>query len=532
MRSRSALFLGMALFACGEEKAPEADARVTRLSAAALDAGVAELVPTDAAFVVRASSAARLARVATWLQSEAGIPLPSDPAAALAGMMNLQPGLLDADRPLYLCATLAGPRVPPVLTLLAPVTDSKAVAGRHPAAATASGYVSLTAGEAPASGGSKLAAGLMDGDVSIRVDCTRVVSAFRNDIDWFFDVFPMLATEGATAEELDPGAGEFFEGMVAWMHVVVDGAETLDVVLHERDGLYDVQLALTAREGSALDGGTPAKSRLKELAAHLPSDMPFTLLLRCDLEGLMNLSMPMMAAVGQTLAAEERSAIQDHLDRYVAMTKLLGNEAALGLDTGASGMRMAVAMGAEQPDQYVKAYTELCTGGLPPVTGMTFHDEGARDAGATKVQRLRMAIDIVKYEEFIGLPPSPLRTGVLEAMFGEDGVLFELAAKDGRVLMAAGGDAVMATVLAAKGPPPWIEAATAGIRGELTFLCRVELRAFLRGIGDALRDAFPGETMKVAKGGEVPVLLWGSVDGRVYRAGATLNLARIKTLVD
>jgi hypothetical protein len=165
--------------------------------------------------------------------------------------------------------------------------------------------------------------------------------------------------------------------------------------------------------------------------------------------------------------------------------------------------------------------------------GMAFRDEGKREVAGTPVRRLRMTMDVEKYMAFAGeaRPDSEMASGIVSAVLGAEGLPVELAAKGDLVLMTGGGDDRMATLLGSRAPPAWFGRATEGVPGQLTFLCRVEVRGLLRGMKELMREVAPAP-FAVASGDPVPVLLWGSVESRICRAGAVFDVGKLRAVVE
>ena len=62
------------------------------------------------------------------------------------------------------------------------------------------------------------------------------------------------------------------------------------------------------------------------------------------------------------------------------------------------------------------------------------------------------------------------------------------------------------------------------------FLARVEMRSFMHGVWELMEKMMPGmPTQTFQEGGDLPLLLYGTVDGRVYRAGAIADVGRLST---
>jgi hypothetical protein len=258
--------------------------------------------------------------------------------------------------------------------------------------------------------------------------------------------------------------------------------------------------------------------------------MAVTMLLRIDPAALNNLALPMLVALMEKRPADERQAVEDHVRRINEAAELLTDDWAMALDFGKDGMRIAMVAGARDAPAYLAAYRDLLKTPALARMGMAFRDEGTRKVGGTTVERMRMTIDVQKYLEFMGMEEfSAGAIGSVNAamalMFGEDGLAFELAAQDGRLFVAAGsGGKLMDHMLAADQPPAWLEGAASAIGGDLSFLVRLEMRGCTRGLTELMAKLAPEMPARAYPDGkDLPVVVYGSVDGRVYRGGLTFH---------
>jgi hypothetical protein len=542
MRRALRLLVWAALvFACSGKEKPAVTAPaigIARMAPADDAAAIAPLVPTDAAYLLRISSVEKLQEIVERLRAELPVPLPPDVLALVTASVQLDPAAVQHGRPIFLCANLGQRDARPKLTLIAPVDDPDAIAAAHRGggSAVAGGYVALSqlAG-GYAVGGSRLVPGILDGDISSRCDLTRLVSTYRTDIEdalhAFDEGFAMGVRQGLPA--LDPT--EMTARISDWLRKLVDSAETLDAVLHHADGRFDVQLALTASEGSPL--ARPAahgRSELLELGRYLPPGMPVTMLLRLDLAGMNELFLPLLMAPMEKRPAEEREAMEVQVRRANEAARLLTDDWAMALDFGKDGMRAAMVGGARDAKAYLAAYRDLLRTPSLAQIGMEFREQGTREVAGTTVERMRMTFDVQKYCEFLGMEPFDTRAlGTLNAalalMFGEDGMAFELAARKNRIFIVTGsGGGLMDRMLTADEAPAWLEGTAAAIGGDLGFLVRLEMRGCTRGISEMMQKLVPGMPARVYPSGkELPVVLYGCVDGRVYRGGMTCDLGEI-----
>lgn len=526
--------------ACSEKQEPEVTAPpagIARLTPATDAEAVASLVPEDAAYLLRISSVAELQAIVERLRTVWPPPLPPDVLPLMTAAVRLDPGAVERDRPLFVCANLAERDQLARLTLIAPVKDPEALAQAHRmgGSGVAGGYVALSQLEKGyAAGGSPLVTGIQGGDISSRVDLTRVISKYRADIDeglhTLEEGFAMGARRSLPA--FDPS--DMSARMVEWVRRLVDSAETLDAVVNHDDGRFDIQVALTARKGSPLaKSASGAKSGLVQLGRYLPPDMAVTMLLRLDVAGMSDLFLPMLVALMEKRPAEERRAMEGHVARMNEAAALLTDDWAMALDFGEGGMRIAMVGGARDAAAYLAAYRELLQTPVLGQMGMAFTSAGRRDVAGTTVERMRMTFDVAKYMAFLGLDEFDAEAvgginAAMALMFGEDGLVFELAAQEGRLFVASGGEKLMDGMLRAERAPAWLEGTAGAIGGQLGFLCRVEVRRCARGFGEMMTKLMPGTPIPAYPDGEeLPVVLYGSRDGRVYRGGLTFELDKL-----
>lgn len=523
------LLLHVLLAAC-KEKA-ERDVTAPAGDAAA----IAPLVPKDAAYLLRISSVTELEQILQRLRAELPVPLPPDVLPMLTAAVRLDPAAVRRDQPLFVCASLSDGDVPAELTLIAPVKDPAALAQAHRmgGSGVAGSYVALSQlKKGYAAGGSSLPAGFPGGDISSRVDLTRVISKYRTDIDEGLRTLEEGLATGArqSLPAFDPS--EMAARMAEWVRRLVDSAETLDAVVNHDDGRFDIQVALTAREGSPLaEAASGPRSELVQLGQYLPADMAVTMLLRLDMAGMNDLFLPMLVALMEKRPAEERQAMEGHVRRMNEAAALLTDDWAMALDFGKDGMRVAMVGGARDAPAYLAAYRDLLQTPVLGQMGMAYRDEGKREVAGTTVERMRMTFDVQKYMAFLGLDEfGPEAAGTMNAamalMFGEDGLVFELAARERRLFVAAGaGGKLMDAMLQAKKAPAWLEGTASAIGGELGFLVRVEVRRCARGFSELMAKLMPGLPFPAYPDGEdLPVVLYGAIDGRVYRGGLRFDL--------
>ncbi|MHC4133966.1 MAG: hypothetical protein ACYS0K_03160 [Planctomycetota bacterium] len=539
-RVSTLLFLVAVVAACKQQKEPKATAPIgiAKMAPAGDVLAIAPLVPTDATLLLRISSVEKLEEITNRLRTELPVPLPADVLSLMTAMVGQEPAIVERGRPVFLCASLGEEKdAPPRFTLIAPVKDPGAIAKALPGGGrfVTADYAAFSQQAGYKAGGSPLAAGILDGDISARCDLVRIVSTYRADIEealrGFEEGFASGARHGLPSFE----PAEMTARITDWLRKLVDSAETLDAVVNHKEGLFDLQLALTASETSPLArAAARTKSELVQLGRCLPPDMPVTMLVRFDVAATNDLFLPLLSALMEKRPAEERQAMEGDVRRMNEAAELLTDDWAMALDFGKDGMRLAMVGGARDAQAYLATYRDMLQTPTLGQMGLAFRSEGSREVAGTTVERMRMTIDAQKYIEFLGMEELGAEaigsaSAVLALMLGENGLAFELAAQENRVFFAAGpGGELMDSMLAADDPPAWLEGTAAAIGGELGFLVRLEVRGCMRGASEMIARLAPGMPGRAYPGGEdLPVVLYGSVDGRVYRGGMTCNLGEL-----
>jgi hypothetical protein len=534
------LLLVAVVAACSQQEEPKAEAPIgiARMAPAGDVAAIAPLVPANTAILLRISSAEKLEEITSQLSAVLPLPPPADVLPRMTAMVGQDPAIVERGRPFFLCARLGEKKdAPPRFTLITPVKDSAVIAKAADGSVVSGGYAALSNEEFKdyEAGGSTIAAGFLGGDISARCDLVRIISTYRADIEQALQGFEEGFASGARAGLPSFEPAEMTARITDWLRELVDSAETLDAVVNHKEGFFDLQLSMTASETSPLArAAARTKSELVPLGRCLPPDMPVTMLLHFDIAGMNDLFLPVLSALMEKRPVEERDAMEGHVRRMNEAADLLTDDWAMALDFGKDGMRFAMVGGARDAQAYLATYRDLLQTPVLGQMGMAFQSEGSRKVAGTTVERMRMTIDAQKYFEFLGMEDLGAEaigqaSMVLALMLGEKGLAFEMAAQENRLLFAAGaGGELMDSMLAADEPPAWLEGTAAAIGGELGFLVRLEMRGCMRGASEMLARLMPGMPGRAyPDGADLPVVLYGTVDGRVYRGGMTCNVGEL-----
>ncbi|MHC4971891.1 MAG: hypothetical protein ACYTG3_06135 [Planctomycetota bacterium] len=527
MRKLMLLVVAAALVACGNENAPgTARPSLRRDSLRGTDRPTG-LVPDDAIVVVRLRSFDALRGLLKQVENAAGKTPVGDPLEQISAATDVDPRQVVADRPALIAVNMVGQPPRPKTTYILPVREPQAVAAKSPLAnAVMGGYVGLSELEGYKAGtGSALANDLPDKSVVVRVDLARVVELQGPAIRMQLGMAQAMA-----ANALQAGAPGSNPASMAWLfgslRDLVDSAETLEVVADNRGNTLDIDLAYTAKTGSALDKAEE-KSTLGELAAHLPADFPLVLLFTLDLAGVMDL----FDAFGQQLPEQARAAFKARMAAAKAMVHGLGPEWAGGVDVSKEGFRMVCAGRAQDAGAYVQRYVDLVGAKAFRDSGVVATSEGKRTVGGATVHRVRLKLDAKKYAAAHGARAGEAASFFTNA-FGEQGAVVDLAATGDRILVTVDRDgALCEQVLSGSGVPAGVDGALGRVPGELGFLVHLDVRGLVRGLAE-YRRAAGRSAPEVPEGGPVPISVYGSRAGRVYQAGLSIELEQTGLLVD
>jgi len=502
----------VALVACGE-KSPAA--KSIKPSGPAYAGGeIIDLVPADATVVVRVNSLQKLEEIVGQVVRETGARVPTNPLM----MSGIDPSQVDNQKPFAIAVTVTPTSPMPMPTYIVPVHDPKAVAAAHRGGGTAvrGGYVAVSMNSAYKPGGSKLIGAMHPGDVSVRVDLETIIALYRPNIDQASGFMSRMVKR--TARQQAPGVDTqlVVDSVATWVKDMLDSAETLDVVMSLDDGTLDVDVAYTALEGSALGEPAPAGT-LAELAQHLPGDMPIVALWKLDLAAWMDAAQSLSDAMAANLSEEDRQKLKAQVEESKAMMREFGDEWVIGLDFD-GGLRMVCALRAENASGLVDRYAKLMLGDGMAVAGADVTDEGVREVAGNKVRRLRLKLNPEQLKLLANVK-RPIPVDAMHKLVGEDGMVLDLAAKGGCLVVAVDGRGeVMDGMLAANAVPGGVQHVLDRVGGDVRFLMHFDMRALMSGLQGMVPNA-----PAVKSGAPLPLTLYRTNDGRVYRVGMSVK---------
>jgi hypothetical protein len=513
---------------------------------------LADLVPANTVAFVQSPSLERAAQFVGRMMQAFGPPGgPEIDAAKLLSLVEV-PGdasAVDSTRPVGLCLLLdEGAGAEPLPAFLIPALDadkylkSIAASGSGMQGVAKGGYVCVGLGGAPElpSSPAAIAKGLPEGELSARIDVGRLIEQFREPIDQGLNRIEEEAgaVSGATAGGIDPKPmlGAYVDGI----RDIVDSAETLDLALHLEGDELELGFALTNAEGSALASfGSKEKTGVRALTGLLDEEACFSMLMGMDLAAMTKRFQPFLDTLPNVYPEALRPAMKQLLDHVADFYGFMGTAQAASMDFTGSGMRYRIYSQGGDSQKLLDVYRKLDE--VLPGLGLTPIPE--REVAGVKVNGLRLKLDIAALiKQFYGKDfphkEDPQLDTMMEKMFGKDGLAIQVASKSGVSMLVLGGDdeylgASIAKLSSKSAPPAYLARALAQV-GDLNpcLIVRYDLGRMIDGMKDLMSSIAPDAAVGLSL---FPIalspMLWGGVDGRVWRGGLSTNLSEIAALV-
>jgi len=418
----------------------------------------------------------------------------------------------------------------PAATLIAPTDDPQKIADgmQQRKTGTTADYVAISQDPDYVGGASALLEGMPGGLISLRCDVAAQRAVHKETLAAAFQMArDSMAAEMQTPEQ---AAGlKMSQALIDWAEEAIQSIETLDLSLQEQEGDFELNVAAKTDGKGPFTHFAGQKSNLAELGAVLPGDMMMHGLLRLDMKSLMEFG----AQMQEQFPPEQREQFAEYMERMNKLSAMLGGDWAMAMDFGEGGMRAAMVGTAKDAKAYLSGYTELVTASVLTEMGMTFVPGESRKIGETEVTSMRFKIDLELYMKSVGqsVTPVPALNSFMEKFLGKDGLLLEMAARDGRVYFAMGSTDIMDGMLTGSSKPDWLAAETSAIQGELGFLMRLDFHRAKEAMDKLISVGMglPANT-KPIRGGPAPIVLAGSIDGDTYRLRLSANPGKIAAL--
>jgi hypothetical protein len=396
------------------------------------------------------------------------------------------------------------------------------------------------------------------GDVVVRLDLARVVETYRPMIDEGLGQVAKMAPEGAEGADGPAqvpglaGMKPMLEGLTGALKTFLDSAERLDFGLRLDGGTASFDLRFLAKAGSALDRPKGTRGDVAALAASLPGDYPFVVLLGGGLREMTEWAMKMSDLTLAALPEAQRDAFKGLMGRTQEMTALLGDEMAVAYRLGDAGLEMVEIFAAKDAKAYLARMDAMLRGQGDALAAMGVIAEAlpATTTAGVAVHEWAWAFDFDKLLSAAQTPgQDPAATEAaqeaarraMEAMFGAGKLRVRAAPVGDRVVITMGGaDDLMGRALAAAKAPgkpsATLASALAAAGARPTFVVSVELRELLAGVlqfaGKVMpRSGEPKPLPRLPAGGPVRVMAHGTMEGREYAGTMSVDVAAAAALI-
>jgi hypothetical protein len=383
------------------------------------------------------------------------------------------------------------------------------------------------------------------GFVSARVDLTKVLATYRPIIDMALAQGKQQlagAMEHENATGLDMTAMlELYFGAI---QQVLDSAETLDLAVASGDGEVELGWALTAAAGSPMASfSSDAPIDLRELAGYLDAGSPIAAVFGADMPALMERMQPVIETLMTVYPAPMRDAMTGLLDDFQPLLPLFGSVMAADGAMDEQGMRFVYFLRPTDADALRDGYLAALRSENMQAIGFTPDTIEETEIGGVQVTSLRFDLDTeaIMTTAGVGSEVDEAQLAAFEEMmtafYGEDGMLLRVASEGDRMIMVLGGDdAFLEGALArlsqkSTGPARGLERAISRIDGaNPCFAYHLDLGRLMSGMSTFM-PGMPQDMPELPPDISAPMTFYGAVEGRVWQAGALIDVAGFAELI-
>lgn len=467
--------------------------------------------------------------------------------------------LLETTKPMAAAVAFPqGANGPPAYTLILPVTDpakvnaigkengmpEMPVSGSYVAVMPEGGEASPASATVPA-----IAKDIPTADVVLRADLASLRTTFADQIDEAFDRLGLNVPSAGRTGGMDMSS--FMDSFRDFAKLLLDSAESLDLMLDVDDAVVNVHGTFTAKAGSKLDGALPGATDVTPALSRLPGGYPLAILCSGDVGPMPKWAEDLLMKMLEAQPDDLRELVKKLIVKQEDHTAYMGNIHAVVVDFGADGMRLISLNQVKDGAAYQKAmedhYKDPDLTALAARYGVEIEALPPTKTAGADVRNWRVTLDVAKLMSVISpgkeMPPEASKTAdeVLRKMFGPDGVVVHTAIVEGyAVKVVGGGDTLVAKAIeAARGGGTLkddLADAVAQAGGSPNCLVYVDARGFAQGIFDLVRAIVPpdqsGQVPAIPNGDPVPLVIYGGAGGRYYMGGLSVDLLSIKSLVD
>jgi hypothetical protein len=452
---------------------------------------------------------------------------------------------IDHQRPIAFCLVLpAQPGAQPIPAFLVPATSPEAfvrsLSDSHAKVNTAieGGYVCVSKslgaqpgpkhGERPA----PIALGLPAGEIVARIDVKRIVDHYRPMIEMGLGQLEMTmasAPPKATAGvDIQPLMKMYMEGVRS----VIDSGQGLDFAVRLEGDRLEVASEMTMIEKSALaEFGSRQKTDVRSLARFADPEASITMLAGVDQAAMLKHFRPIIDALVEVYPASLRPGFQKMLGSADELAAEIGPAMCVNGDFDTAGMRVVSYLHPRDPAKLVAVYRKMM-GAMPCAT---LDEPKEDDLDGVRVTRTRLHVDTKALLEN-QKQALPELQGMLDKMYGKDGLALTFATKGDVTVIVLGGDegflrTAVGKISRAGKPMPNILRAIEPF-GDLNpcIALQYNLGKVMQGFQGLMGEE--ARNLPVMPSGVSTAITYaGGIDGRVWRSVMSMDLAELGAAV-
>ena len=512
------------------------------------DAEALKLLPKDAVVVVRLESIDKLLALVNRFGAAGGAP--SFDAEQLVEDLGLPDFFkqIETNRPVWFAFAASSRSPAGAFTYVTPARDPQAfiadleLEGEGLNALPSGAYVGLTNAReyALASEPSPLASKMRPGLISVHANLGSLIETYREFIDTGIEAWEAQMDQ-MPVDEAAPDMRPMFEAYTDLASDFIDSADELDLVLAETGTALELAASLSTLEGSTMAGwGAGPVIEIPPWPAQIDPNATLSMASAGNWALLMQRMKPLTDVSVAMYPESMRGFMRECLASSEAIYALMGPSFAC-FDLGEGGMRAGYVSVSEKPAELASLVTSLINK-IPKGEegfGITFSAPEQVSVDKVQAQRFHLSIDAealtrASWDPDAVQPAAAELQESLSRLWGKDGLDVTLATNPKSVAVALGGDEqYVKSVLVERGPatlPPDLQRALAAVKGSNTAaIYRFDLGRMMQ----QMSELMPSEAadFSLLSMGSLPMCTWGSIRGRVWSSGVSVEMESLLALV-
>jgi hypothetical protein len=359
-----------------------------------------------------------------------------------------------------------------------------------------------------------------------------------------FGLTQMEQLASAQSPSPDVDMGPIIDWYIEGIEAFLASADILDLGLVSKGSQLDGTFLLTAHADSPMSAcAGKGPTGVAELAACLDTSDSMAFLGGLDLTGLMSSFEGLWEAAFGMYPEPMRDQLRAMMTSFEDIYPLMGDAFAGSGGFGSDGMRFAYYLESSDPQKLIETYTTAFSAlagskGLFELEQLPAERRGEIDVSRFSMRLTEEGIESLQAEAADEDAAAQIR-GMMDAIYGKDGMRFSMAGKGKRVAFSMGGDdAFLDRVLGrldASGPAAEkIQPMVSRIAdANPCMLFHMDLAEFMGQMTKAMGPVMGKEDeMPDLSGLSAPMLMHAGVRGLEWNGGVSFDLARMAELVE